>query len=583
MSNDKSGWMWEDIPGEPWSFEKPKITAQEKAEKKSYTPIRERESPYAGPALKPSTKTGGEFGARIGGHDFFNRTFYSKSGGTPENPWTNKAGLAIGAGVEGTLGQGKPGIEIGGKATAGLRVGAQIRQTDHLDMMINAQAGLLAEAGGKLKIQKTSADVGLEAFAGGKAGVDGTFSKFGIGVSAGAEGWAGAGAGLRGKFGWNSETRKFEVGGSAGVAWGLGGKLSGGIAIDPAAVMKSAKNLAVAKPVAAAKTVAALPGKALTTGVGKVTKAVGGALPVTKALTAGVGKATRLAPAAKMVAGGVGQAAKAVATGGLGAAAAKVSTAAVRKAAPVVSAVANSKVGKTLAPAASKVGQAKKWLASKFAAGGPVSGSGSSIGDMIPAVLSHGEFVVNAASAGRFKPLLEAINKTAPGFAQGLMSATAMPGWAGDQAKKALARLSGRAGAKGGNPALSAVLGKAAGGLGDAASAFVSGQTGDLLKNLGLPDQMPAAAKAGAQAVELLRSGLDPAAMRSSAQQAGSVAGLVAKQVIPAKALVRAGSAARKSIDQSMTINLQTPDVDTAFQKSKTWEAQRALTYAGRW
>lgn len=53
------------------------------------------------------------------------------------------------------------------------------------------------------------------------------------------------------------------------------------------------------------------------------------------------------------------------------------------------------------------------WL--KRAGGGEVSagdvkGPGSSIGDKIPAFLSNGEFVVNAASASVNRPLLKAIN-----------------------------------------------------------------------------------------------------------------------------------------------------------------------------
>jgi len=44
------------------------------------------------------------------------------------------------------------------------------------------------------------------------------------------------------------------------------------------------------------------------------------------------------------------------------------------------------------------------------AAGGFVSGPGSGTSDSIPAMLSNGEFVINAASTKRFMPLLEAIN-----------------------------------------------------------------------------------------------------------------------------------------------------------------------------
>ncbi|MFD4357898.1 hypothetical protein ACFWPX_35520 [Nocardia sp. NPDC058518] len=583
--------MWEEIPGEPWSFEKPKWGVHGKAEGKSYKPGYERTDADTGKALKSGPKVGKEGLEKWGGHDFFNRTFYSKSGGRENAPWTNKAGLAVGAGIETTEGleKGKPGIDWGLKATAGARIGGQIHQTDKFDMLVNGQAGVLAEAGGKLRMKHWQGEAGLEAFAGAKAGGDLTLGKWGLGGTVGAEAWAGAGAGAKAKFGWDSDTRKFEIGGSLGVAWGLGGKVTGGISIDPTKVYQSGKNLmgsgtAVAKqignvsPAGVAKAVTAMPStKVVATGVGKAAKVVA-AMPSAKAVATGVGKAAKVVtaiPSAKTVAAGIGSGAKAVAKGGIGSAASSVAGAAVSKAAPAVSSVAGAGV--------KKVGQAKKWLASKFAAGGPVAGSGSSIGDMIPAFLSNGEFVVNAASAGRFKPLLEAINKGVPGFAQGVMGATSMSGWAGDQAKKALEQLQGGSGVKVGNPALSSVLDKAAGGLGDAASAFVSGQSGDFMKTFGVKDGVPAAARAGAQAVDLLRSGMDPSMVKSVAQQSGSMARLVAKQVMPAKALVGAGVAGGGPVDQSMTINLQTPDLDTAFQKSKTLEAQRALTYAGRW
>ncbi|MFF2555059.1 hypothetical protein ACFVUS_28925 [Nocardia sp. NPDC058058] len=46
----------------------------------------------------------------------------------------------------------------------------------------------------------------------------------------------------------------------------------------------------------------------------------------------------------------------------------------------------------------------------QHATGGAIKGPGSSIGDKIPAYLSDGEFVVNAASAAQNRPLLQAIN-----------------------------------------------------------------------------------------------------------------------------------------------------------------------------
>jgi hypothetical protein len=57
----------------------------------------------------------------------------------------------------------------------------------------------------------------------------------------------------------------------------------------------------------------------------------------------------------------------------------------------------------------------------KFAVGGMVRGPGTETSDSIPAMLSDGEFVVNARSTRLFQPILSAINASAdlPGFAMG--------------------------------------------------------------------------------------------------------------------------------------------------------------------
>lgn len=49
--------------------------------------------------------------------------------------------------------------------------------------------------------------------------------------------------------------------------------------------------------------------------------------------------------------------------------------------------------------------------ANKLASGGYISGSGGPRSDLIPAMLSNGEFVVNAAATKRFGPILDAINQ----------------------------------------------------------------------------------------------------------------------------------------------------------------------------
>ena len=67
-------------------------------------------------------------------------------------------------------------------------------------------------------------------------------------------------------------------------------------------------------------------------------------------------------------------------------------------------------------------------VASFFATGGLVNGSGTGTSDSIPAMISNGEFVVNAKSTKQFLPLLSSINSgKLPKFATGgLVSATMM-------------------------------------------------------------------------------------------------------------------------------------------------------------
>ncbi len=61
-----------------------------------------------------------------------------------------------------------------------------------------------------------------------------------------------------------------------------------------------------------------------------------------------------------------------------------------------------------------------EWLQNNFATGGYVSGPGTATSDSIPAMLSNGEFVINAQAAKRWRPFLEAINSgNVPGFKLG--------------------------------------------------------------------------------------------------------------------------------------------------------------------
>jgi len=86
--------------------------------------------------------------------------------------------------------------------------------------------------------------------------------------------------------------------------------------------------------------------------------------------------------------------------------------------------------GKWLGDAASSAGNwivdtalpgITSWFSGLFADGGPVTGPGTGRSDSIPAMLSNGEFVVNAAASKKYRPLLDALNYTK--YADGTTSA----------------------------------------------------------------------------------------------------------------------------------------------------------------
>ncbi|WP_127595984.1 hypothetical protein [Nitratireductor alexandrii] len=77
--------------------------------------------------------------------------------------------------------------------------------------------------------------------------------------------------------------------------------------------------------------------------------------------------------------------------------------------------------------------RADKWQGLRLADGGHVRGPGGPRDDRIPAMLSDGEFVVNAAATAKHRPLLEAVNENrVPAFAAG--------GHVGDAGSRAVAR-----------------------------------------------------------------------------------------------------------------------------------------------
>lgn len=95
---------------------------------------------------------------------------------------------------------------------------------------LSGQGAIEATANGKALLGVNGAHASGELFAGARAGLDAEGDVGGVGGKVGVEGWAGAGIGGDVNFGYDSG--KFTVGGSGGIAWGLGGKVSGEITLD---------------------------------------------------------------------------------------------------------------------------------------------------------------------------------------------------------------------------------------------------------------------------------------------------------------------------------------------------------------
>lgn len=77
--------------------------------------------------------------------------------------------------------------------------------------------------------------------------------------------------------------------------------------------------------------------------------------------------------------------------------------------------------------------KADAWSGLRLAGGGHVRGPGTSTSDSIPAMLSDGEFVVNARATAKHRRLLEAVNDNRlPGFASGGLVGSGTPLFAGN-------------------------------------------------------------------------------------------------------------------------------------------------------
>ena len=106
---------------------------------------------------------------------------------------------------------------------------------------VKGSASVEAGAEGEVTLGPKGVHAGGEVFAGAKAEASASGDVGGVGGEAKVEGWAGIGASGDVDFGYRDG--KFEIGGSGGLALGLGGKLSGHITIDPGEVFDTGSDI----------------------------------------------------------------------------------------------------------------------------------------------------------------------------------------------------------------------------------------------------------------------------------------------------------------------------------------------------
>ncbi|MDO4717600.1 MAG: hypothetical protein Q4B08_08560, partial [Propionibacteriaceae bacterium] len=149
--------------------------------------------------------------------------FYDAKAGVSAKDWQ----LSGAAGVE--AGLVRAGVD--GQAEWGV-----------LEAKGKAEAYVGGKADVELGIGKSGVNAEAEAFAGARASVSGSADVAGVGVTGGAEGWAGIGASAKAQFGEVDGKFGFKL--ELGAAIGIGGKVSVGFQVDVPKLVDSVKGAA---------------------------------------------------------------------------------------------------------------------------------------------------------------------------------------------------------------------------------------------------------------------------------------------------------------------------------------------------
>ncbi|MGB0102188.1 MAG: putative T7SS-secreted protein [Nocardioides sp.] len=143
--------------------------------------------------------------------------------------------LGVEGGAEASVGSDGVVIGANGKAVLVGVEGSTGAEWEYASIGADGQAYVGGNAEGEVLLGPTGAHAGGEVFLGAKAegGLEGEVG--GVGGDVEGEVWAGFGAAADVDFGFTDG--KFEIGGSGGLAFGLGGKVGGHITIDPGEVL----------------------------------------------------------------------------------------------------------------------------------------------------------------------------------------------------------------------------------------------------------------------------------------------------------------------------------------------------------
>ena len=155
-------------------------------------------------------------------------------------------GSVLGADAGYTATASYAGVSVGAHAGAYLASGhadGEIKLGQHASVSGSAEGtvGVAAEAKGSIGL--LGAKGNAEAFAGAKVSGEAGAEVAGIGAGVNGEAWAGIGGHASGQFGMG-EDGKFHIGGSVGLAFGVGGKVGFDVSVDPVEVVETVVDVA---------------------------------------------------------------------------------------------------------------------------------------------------------------------------------------------------------------------------------------------------------------------------------------------------------------------------------------------------